>query len=117
MLFEHGQYISNKLFTFKFHIVIQQNNEKPVIQAGFLVRRSFGNAVKRNRMKRLIREAYRHEQHILDSLHQINGLTLIMGFLVKQKVVVSGLSEVQLSVNEILNQLMAGYEGYTRSSH
>lgn len=68
-------------------------------------------------MKRLMREAYRREQHLLSELQHKTGLTLIMGLMIKQKAFVSGLADVQLSVNNILTQLMAGYEGYTRSSH
>jgi ribonuclease P protein component len=33
------------------------------LQAGFVVRRSAGSAVKRNRLRRLLREAYRLERH------------------------------------------------------
>lgn len=32
---------------------------------GFIVKTSLGKAVKRNYMKRLLREAYRHHQHTL----------------------------------------------------
>ncbi len=39
--------------------------ERPYTRLGIAVGRAFGNAVRRNRIKRLIREAFRHTRHDL----------------------------------------------------
>ena len=42
---------------------------------GFIVKKSLGKATKRNYMKRLLREAYRHHQHKLSKHLKENQMT------------------------------------------
>lgn len=62
-LFEQDAYtICNRKVDLRFQIV--DTNSFGCLM-GFIVKKSLGKANKRNRMKRLLKEAYRHHQHIL----------------------------------------------------
>ncbi len=63
-LFEEGKYISS--FPVKLIYLKTQLPEEVYIQAGVAVpKKNFKSAVKRNRIKRLLREAYRLNKEIL----------------------------------------------------
>jgi ribonuclease P protein component len=62
-LFEQdAQTIRNSLVDLRFKIL---ESDSSGCLMGFVVKKSLGKANKRNRMKRLLKEAYRHHQNIL----------------------------------------------------
>lgn len=52
-------------------------------QMGFIVKKSLGKATKRNRMKRLLKEAYRYHQHKLTDVINELQITLHGAFMAK----------------------------------
>ncbi|TYP93454.1 ribonuclease P protein component [Fodinibius salinus] len=52
-------------------------------QMGFIVKKSLGKATKRNRMRRLLKEAYRHHQHKLTGVLNELQVTLHGAFMAK----------------------------------
>lgn len=62
-LFESdAQVIRNQIVDLRFQIL---ETDSSGCFMGFIVKKSLGKAHKRNRMKRLLKEAYRHHQHVL----------------------------------------------------
>lgn len=61
-LFSNGKSVHGAHTGIRFLIF---EEEAPHILIAFVVRKKLGNAVLRNRLKRLMREAYRHHQYIL----------------------------------------------------
>lgn len=62
-LFENdAQVIRNQIIDLRFQIL---DTDSSGCLMGFIVKKSLGKAYKRNRMKRLLKEAYRHHQHML----------------------------------------------------
>lgn len=70
-LFTKGKTIHGAVSSIRY-IIIEE--EAPQQLMAFIVRKKMGNAVLRNRLKRLMREAYRHHQFILSPLLH-NGFT------------------------------------------
>ncbi|NGP87475.1 ribonuclease P protein component [Fodinibius halophilus] len=72
-LFEKDAYIfRHKYVNLRFQIV---DNTSFGCLMGFIVRKSLGKANKRNRMKRLLKEAYRLHQHTLSAFLRETELT------------------------------------------
>lgn len=68
---------SNKL---KAVILIQAETEEAVIKTAFAVSRKSGNAVWRNRVKRLLRESFRKNKHELKSIVELKKIKLFVVF-------------------------------------
>ncbi len=84
MLFTKGNSRMLSVFPLRlvYTIVDAEETEAPAQVLISVSKRHFKRAVKRNRVKRQIREAYRRNKHILlDSLAQREGKALVMAFL------------------------------------
>lgn len=79
-LFSSGTRISGNLIDLRF--LIRESNE-PIIKVAFITGKKIGNAVTRNRCKRLLREAYRLQQHFLDPIQANRSIHLDMALIPK----------------------------------
>lgn len=70
---------------------------------GFIVKKSLGKANKRNRMKRLLKEAYRLHQHILSEPLQKAQLTFHGALMAKN--IDRDYAEIEQSVVALLNEV------------
>lgn len=70
--------IRNSYINVRFRIY---PNEEPDCLMGFIVKKKLGNAVKRNRVRRLMKEAYRLNQHTITDTVLSNNLCLHGAFL------------------------------------
>ncbi|MCP9290950.1 ribonuclease P protein component [Gracilimonas sediminicola] len=78
------------------------NADKNVL-VGFIAPKKIGNAVKRIRTKRLLREAYRLNQHIITELPEITEMGLHYVFMAKHANLTFDMAE--RSVTDLLKQL------------
>jgi ribonuclease P protein component len=97
---------SNKL---KAVVLIQKETEEAVLKTAFAVSRKSGNAVWRNRVKRLLRESFRFNKQNLKSIVELNKIKLFVVLSPntinqknKKKIV---LSDLQTDVIDLLNQI------------
>ena len=84
MLFGGGKSRSMVAFPVRLVYMTQNNNgtEPQMMMMVSVSKRHFKHAVKRNRVKRQIREAYRLNKHILaPATEKLEGKTLSMGFI------------------------------------
>lgn len=70
--------LRNSYINFRFRVYPGADSE---CLLGFIVKKKLGNAAKRNRVKRLMKEAYRLNQHSLTDFVQSNNLCLHGAFL------------------------------------
>lgn len=100
-LFENdAQIYRNKYVDLRFKII---DDTAFGCLLGFIVKKSLGKAHKRNRMKRLLREAYRLHQHILTDTLRHARLTFHGAFMAKT--VDKDLVEIEQNVVSLLEQV------------
>jgi ribonuclease P protein component len=101
-----GQGIS--FISYPLRIVYVEKELNPAVPASVLVsvpKKKFKRAVKRNRLKRLIRESYRlHKTPFLECLEE-KDRGLLVGFLFVGKEM-TGFKEIEAAVTKALNILM-----------
>lgn len=79
-LFKNGTRIAGTYTDLRYVVTDGPNGD---VRVAFIAGRRLGNAVRRNRGKRLLREAYRLQQHFLDPVTQTSAIVLHMGFILK----------------------------------
>jgi ribonuclease P protein component len=85
---------------------------QPIVQVGVTAsKRHFKKAVDRNRIKRLLREAYRLQKHSLLETSNNKGLNLHILFMYMDKTL-PGFDTVKEAVSRCLVQLQKAVEGY-----
>lgn len=99
-LFSQGDTLHGKKVNMRFRIF---NNTNPECKMAFIAATRLGNAVKRNTMKRRMREAFRLHQHIVTDAIQDSGFSLHGALMAKHCGVCY--QRIELDVISLLEQL------------
>ncbi|MEL7833386.1 ribonuclease P protein component [Fodinibius sp. Rm-B-1B1-1] len=100
-LFENeAQVIRNQIVDLRFQILDMDSSG---CFMGFIVKKSLGKAHKRNHMKRLLKEAYRHHQHILSK--PVSGASVTFHGAFMAKVVDATYADVEKNVIALLSKV------------
>ncbi|WP_299089843.1 ribonuclease P protein component [uncultured Metabacillus sp.] len=92
-VFKHGKSIANRQFV----IYIMQNPEEKEFRIGLSVSKKIGNAVTRNRIKRLIRQVFLEDKHKI-----ANGKEYIV--IARKPAADMGYHEVKSSLNHLFRK-------------
>lgn len=115
-MFSEGKVVSNSHFTLRFVSVSVEGVAQ--VKAAFLVRKNFGNAVKRNRIKRIMREIYRINKQDVVIFSSNKKLDVNLAFLVRTSGI-SGLTftQVEAAMKELMLKVIQFHEIHSDSSH
>lgn len=80
LVYSAGEILFSSSQKFKAVFFIQKESETSGIKAAFAVSRKSGNAVWRNRVKRLFRESFRQNKTELKELVELNKVSLLIVF-------------------------------------
>jgi ribonuclease P protein component len=103
-LFKNGIRIAAGQIDLRYQI---RQGESHNTQVAFIVGRKTGNAVIRNRCKRLLREAYRLQQHILDPILTHRSSSINMALIVKsaELTYATAMADVQKLLTSLVRRL------------
>jgi ribonuclease P protein component len=111
LVYSAGEILFSSSQKFKAVFFIQRESETSGIKAAFAVSRKSGNAVWRNRVKRLFRESFRQNKNELKELVGLKKVSLLIVFLPnminqtnRRKIF---LKEVMPEVVDLMNQIKA----------
>ncbi|MBA4407579.1 ribonuclease P protein component [bacterium] len=111
LVYSAGEILFSSSQKFKAVFFIQRKSETSGIKAAFAVSRKSGNAVWRNRVKRLFRESFRQNKTELKELVELNKVSLLIVFspnMVNQKNRRKiFLKEVLPEIVDLMNQVKA----------
>lgn len=80
LVYSAGEILFSSSQKFKAVFFIQKESETSGIKAAFAVSRKSGNAVWRNRVKRLFRESFRQNKQELKKLVELKNVSLLIVF-------------------------------------
>jgi ribonuclease P protein component len=113
LVYSAGEILFSSSQKFKAVFFIQKESETSGIKAAFAVSRKSGNAVWRNRVKRLFRESFRQNKQELKKLVELKNVCLLIVFspnMINQtnrkKIF---LNEVLPDVVDLMNQVKAKF--------
>lgn len=111
LVYSAGEILFSSSQKFKAVFFIQRESETSGIKAAFAVSRKSGNAVWRNRVKRLFRESFRLNKNELKELVELKKVSLLIVFspnminqINRRKIF---LKEVLPEVVDLMNQIKA----------
>ncbi len=103
VIFKNGVRIAGKLIDIRYYVPPTPENG---VRTAFVAGKKIGNAVRRNRNKRLLREAYRLQQHILEPvLPTITGLNMVIIVKTQGITFQSVFDEMGFLLNKLANNL------------
>lgn len=103
-LFANGK----ALKAYPFRVVYKVHRDTPLVTCRILVsvsKKRFHHAVKRNRVKRMVREAWRKNKKILYDFCTVNNISMDLA-LVYTATVIHSYNEMMQKTNKLVNELV-----------